>query len=86
MSNAAQAVYTFHVDDPEQVDDLCELWQESLVDWDRSRGIVRVQSDSISINQFLMFYELYVYLETGGTADAVSSVSEDRGDARKRVG
>jgi len=63
MSNFNQAVYRFEVTDPVIVDDLRDLWQESVVDWNRHSMFVCVKSDPISINQFLSFYDLCLFLE-----------------------
>ncbi len=68
MIKTNQTVYTFYGVTTDQVDDLCELWQESVEEWSHSRGFVRIKSDPISIQQFLMFYELYEYLEYGDSA------------------
>ena len=62
-------LYTFRGASPEQVADLCDLWRGSVVESSRDRGIVRVKSDRVSIDQFLMFYELYDYLESSRPAD-----------------
>ena len=66
MNSTAQSIFTFQVEDPEQVDDLCDLWQESLVEWDRDRCLVRVESDALAVEQFLMFYQLYAMQEGAG--------------------
>ena len=56
-------LYTFRGATPEQVDELCELWQEAVVDFNRKRGLVRVESDQLSIDQFITFYSLQQYLD-----------------------
>lgn len=58
MLTSKQEIFTFRGATPEQVDDLCELWKESVVDCNRQRGIVRVMSDAVAVDQFLLFYEL----------------------------
>ena len=63
MTGNSQELYTFRGASPEQVADLCDLWQGSVVESSPHRGIVCVKSDRVSIDQFLMFYELYEYLE-----------------------
>jgi len=64
MIEKDQELYTFRGASPEQVADLCELWRGSVVEFCRHRGIVRVKSDRVSIDQFLMFYKLHEYLES----------------------
>lgn len=63
MIEEHQELYTFRGATAEQVADLCDLWRESVVEYSRQRGIVCVKSDRVSIDQFLMFYSLYEYLE-----------------------
>ena len=63
MIESNQELYTFRGANPEQVADLCDLWQGSVVDFSQNRGIVCVKSDRVSIDQFMMFYELYECLE-----------------------
>ena len=65
MSGKYEELFTFRGASPEQVADLCELWEGSVVECSRRRGIVRVRSDRISIDQFLMFYELSEFMECG---------------------
>lgn len=65
METTGQELYTFYGARLEQVDDLCDMWQESLVDWNRALGLVSVESDPISMEQFLLFYKFYEYLENG---------------------
>ena len=72
MSNNYQAIYRFEVTDPDLVDDLRELWRESVVDWDREQRYVCVESDPLAIEHFLSFYELCLFLETSETADEPS--------------
>lgn len=64
MNKSKQELYTFRGGSPEQVADLCDLWQGSVVEFSRSRGIVCVMSDRVSIDQFMMFYGLYVVVQT----------------------
>ena len=63
MIKSNEELYTFRGASPEQVADLCDLWQGSVVEFSRNLGIVCVKSDRVSVDQFLMFYELYKYLE-----------------------
>ncbi|MCB1762620.1 MAG: hypothetical protein KDI27_05720 [Gammaproteobacteria bacterium] len=70
MINNKQEVFTFRGATPEQVDDLCELWKECVIGCNRQHGFVQVISDAEAVDQFLLFYELYNYLEQ----DTVSSV------------
>jgi len=57
-----QVIYTFSGLNSEQVGDLRYLWQEAVMEWSEERGWLRIKSDQDSIDQFLMFYELYQYL------------------------
>jgi hypothetical protein len=59
-----EIVYTFHVRQPDQVDELRELWAEQVIDWDRAEGTVRVKAHPQTIDEFLMFYDLLEYLES----------------------
>lgn len=63
MITSKQEIFTFRGATPEQVDDLCELWKEAVIDCNRRTGYVRVLSDAAAIDQFLVFYELYDYFE-----------------------
>lgn len=69
MIKKNREIYTFRGASPEQVADLCDLWQESVVESNPQLGIVRVESDRLSVDQFLMFYELSEYLAPGGRSD-----------------
>lgn len=64
MIKSNQELYTFRGASPEQVADLCDLWQGSVVEFSRNRGIVCVKSDRVSIDQFMLFYALHEYLES----------------------
>ena len=59
----AQDIYTFRCASFEQVADLCELWEEDVVESNAQLGIVRVKADKVSVDQFLMFYGLCRYLD-----------------------
>ena len=69
MIKKHEEFYTFRGASPEQVADLCELWRGSVVDFCRHRGIVRIKSDRVSIDQFLMFYSLHECLESSESVE-----------------
>lgn len=73
MVDNARQRYTFRGASPEQVADLCDLWQGSVVEFDPHRGTVQVESDPISFDQFVMFYELVQCLDESGPVDTEQS-------------
>ncbi len=75
MIQSNRVIYTFRGLSSEQVDDLYDLWQEAVMEWSRERGLVRIKSDQVSIDQFLLFYELYQYLGYLGPIDAEAESS-----------
>lgn len=85
MRTVSRELYTFYGARPEQVDDLLDIWRESVVDWNRSLGMVSVESDPVSIEQFLMFYKLYEYLDYGQQNDNIQGVWVDLHHAEKKT-
>lgn len=63
MIRDRELTYTLEASSPEQVEDLRELWQDSVVDLDESRLVLRVVSNPDAMNQFLLLYELLGYLD-----------------------
>lgn len=63
MQTKHDQIYTFHLDTREEMDDIRELWAESVVDWNAQTRTVRVETDPLAMDQFLLFYDLYQYLE-----------------------